>query len=102
MANLFSNTVSIIDTATNLVVDTLGIYTRAHDAAAHPNGAEVYVTETSIDQVAVISVASKTRVDTIYVGDQPYTEGVFIGPGPALFASYFETGDTSEWSSTWP
>ena len=44
VANLGSNTVSVIDTATNTVTDTVNVGSYPRGVAVNPDGKKVYVT----------------------------------------------------------
>jgi YVTN family beta-propeller protein len=70
--NESDDTVSVIDTTTNLVIATIPVPGHNADTAAiRPDGAFVYVaSETGI--VSVISTATNSVVDTINVGSVPY------------------------------
>jgi YVTN family beta-propeller protein len=77
-----SNNVSVIDTATNTVVDTIAVVAAPIGAAMTPDGAHAYVTSTGSNIVSVIDTASNTVVDTIGVGSQPFD--VAMTPDGAL------------------
>ena len=67
--NEYDNTVSVIDTATDLVVATIPVGGQTADTAAvSPNGAFVYVASES-GIVSVIDTASNSVVGTINVGN---------------------------------
>src|SRR5713226_7130086 len=82
--NEFSNTVSVIDTATNTVVATITIGTAVpFGVAITPDGTRAYVTHVGDNTVSVIDTATTTVVATIPVGAVPVglvPEGVAITP----------------------
>ncbi|MFP1625859.1 YncE family protein [Streptomyces sp. 5K101] len=77
VANLNDDTVSVIDAATNTVVDTITVGDTPLNVAVSPDGSRVYVTNFADDTVSVIDTATNTVIDTIPVGDGPV--GVAIG-----------------------
>src|SRR5438270_468762 len=73
-----SNTVSVIDTATNTVVATVPVGVTPGGVAITPNGAFAYVTNENSSTVSVISTATNTVVATVPVGVFP--RGVAVTP----------------------
>ncbi len=72
MANSLSNTVSVIDTATNTVVATIPVGSNFLGVAITPDGTRAYVTnEEFSNTVSVIDTATNTVVATIPVGGTP-------------------------------
>ncbi len=71
VANYNDNTVSVIDTDTNVVVATIPVGSEPYGTAVHPTGNFVYVTNVASDTVSVIDAITKTVSDTIHVGDGP-------------------------------
>jgi YVTN family beta-propeller protein len=74
-------TVSVIDTSTNMVVDTidLGNGNEPYDIAFDPNHGYMYVTDISVNHVvSVIDTSTNKVIDTIPVGHTP--EGVAFNP----------------------
>jgi len=74
--------ITVLDTATNAVVDTITVCTD-HTCtplipAVTPNGARVYVTNVSQPTVTVIDTLTNTVIDTITVGQAPW--GIAITP----------------------
>jgi YVTN family beta-propeller protein len=72
IANTDSNSVSVIDTGTDAVVATLPVGNQPYDVAVLPNGAKVYVSNSSVSNppqgnVSVIDTATDT-VTTIATG----------------------------------
>jgi YVTN family beta-propeller protein len=66
-----SSTVSVIDTATNIVVATVPVGVDAHGVAITPDGTHAYVTNQFGDNVSVIDTATNTVVATVAVGSFP-------------------------------
>ncbi|MEV5508435.1 Ig-like domain repeat protein [Streptomyces orinoci] len=71
-------TVSVISTATNAVLTTIRVGSFPFGAAATPNGASVYVTNTADGTVSVINTAVNAVTATITVGSGPL--GVAVSP----------------------
>lgn len=78
ITNRNSDTVSVIDTATNTVVATVGVGDYPHAVAVNPAGTRVYVANTNANTVSVIETASNTLVATVGVGATPY--GIAVNP----------------------
>ena len=68
IANLVSNTTSVISTATNTVVATINVGNNPSAVAVSPNSKYVYVGNTASTTVSVISTATNTVVATINLG----------------------------------
>ena len=75
-----SSTVSVIDTATNMVVATVPVGAIPSAAAVTPDGKHAYVANASIGSisVSVIDTATNVAVATVPFGMQPF--GVAITP----------------------
>jgi YVTN family beta-propeller protein len=80
ITNASSNTVSVIDTASNTVIATVAVGVAPQGVAVHPDGSRVYVANSSSNTISVIDTATNTVVGTVPVGMQPYAFGQFIGP----------------------
>jgi|HubBroStandDraft_6_1064221.scaffolds.fasta_scaffold01122_12 YVTN family beta-propeller protein len=78
VANSGSNTVSVIDIATELPVSTISVGTSPKVVAIAPNGQQAYVTNSGGNSVSVIDTTSDTVVNTIPVQSGP--EGVAFTP----------------------
>jgi YVTN family beta-propeller protein len=79
----FGDTVSVIDTATNTMVATIGVGANPFGVAVTPDGSKVYVTNRGDNPlfggtVSVIDTATNTVVATIGVGILP--RGVAVTP----------------------
>jgi YVTN family beta-propeller protein len=72
-----SNTVSVIDTATNTVTATVSVGSYPWGVAVNPSGSTVYVTN-SYSTVSVIDTATNTVTATVPVGSDP--RGVAVHP----------------------
>src|SRR3989454_11709785 len=81
VANAASNSVSVIDTASNTVVATVGVGSRPFGVAITPDGTRVYVTNGASNSVSVIHTASNTVMAT--VGGGQFTVGVATNPDGA-------------------
>src|SRR3990170_3787634 len=75
-----SNTVSVIDTATNTVTATVPVGANPAGVAVHPAGTFVYVANFNDNTVSVIDTATNTVTATVPVGNAPVALGQFIGP----------------------
>jgi YVTN family beta-propeller protein len=71
VANAGSNSVSVIDPKTNLVVATIPVGPNPVDIAVTPNGSTAYVTNAGSNSVSVINTTSNTVVATVTVGFNP-------------------------------
>jgi len=80
VTNAFSHTVSVIDTAANMVVATIPVGFTPLGVAVNPDGSKVYVA--NVSGVSVIDTATNTVTTTIPVGRAPVAFGVFIQPAP--------------------
>jgi YVTN family beta-propeller protein len=93
IANGNSNTVSVIDTATNKVVATVAVGSVPDGIAVTPDGKHVYVANASADTVSVIDTATNTVVGLpIPVGTLPV--GVAFTPnGIRAYVTNFNSND---------
>jgi YVTN family beta-propeller protein len=80
VTNLFSSSISVIDAATNTVVDTISSVFQPVNDAITPDGTRAYVTNSSatFGSVSAIDTASNTVIATVGVG--PNTQGLAITP----------------------
>lgn len=81
VANL-ADGISVVDTATNEVVATVGVGAGPQGVAITPNGAFAYVTNFTSNDVSVIKTATNTVTATVEVGGGPL--GVAITPNGAF------------------
>lgn len=70
VANVRSDSISVIDTSTNTVLATVMVGANPVHVAVAPNGA-AYVTSAGANSVSVIDTATNTVVATVPVGAQP-------------------------------
>jgi len=94
ITNSGSNTVSVIDTATNTVVSTIPVGISPGGVAVTPDGSKVYVTNFLSNTVSVIATATNTVVSTIPVGTDP--AGVAVTPdGSKVYVTNFLSNTVS-------
>jgi YVTN family beta-propeller protein len=91
ITNSYSNTVSIIDTATNKVIDTVNVGSNPNGVAVSPDGTKVYVTNDHDNTVSVINTETNKVIGTVNVGNQPKALGQFIGPKIVSFLNFMDT-----------
>ena len=73
-----SGRVSVIDTATNQVIATLGVGRFAYGVAVSPDGTRAYVTDGDSGRVSVVDTATNQVIATLGVGR--FTYGVAVSP----------------------
>ena len=78
VANLATDSVSVIATASDAVVDTIQVGDRPRAVAVTPDGATVLVGNGGDDTVSLIRAADGVVIDTLTVGDGP--AGVAVTP----------------------
>ncbi|MFD5428331.1 beta-propeller fold lactonase family protein, partial [Streptomyces sp. NPDC127084] len=78
VTNLSSNSVSVIDTATNTVSATIAAVGTPFGVAVSPDGTRIYVTNVGANTVSVIDTATNTVIATVAVGTEPF--GVAVTP----------------------
>jgi len=78
ITNYGDDTVSVIDTETDTVTDTVAVGSGPTGVAVNSGGTRVYVTNRLEDTVSVIDTSTNTVVDTVTVEDQP--RGVAVHP----------------------
>ena len=76
VVNTFDNTVSVIDTATQTVEDTIVVGNTPEYVAVTPDGAKAYVSNFSDDTVSVIDTATNSVIAVISVGAEPVGIGI--------------------------
>src|SRR5260370_41525163 len=80
ITNQVSNTVSVIDTAIDMVIATIPVGLAPVGVAVSPDGTKVYITSGTVNTVSVIDAATNTVSATIPVPPPPATA---VGPaGP--------------------
>ena len=94
ITNLDANTVSVIDTTSNTVADTIPVGSRPGGVAVTPDGSTVYVANQGANTVSVIATASNTVTATIPVGSVPW--GVAASPdGSTVYVTNFQNNTVS-------
>jgi YVTN family beta-propeller protein len=93
VTNSFDDTVSVINTATRAVVDTIDVGTDPRGVAINDAGTVAYVTNFADDTVTVINTTTRLVTNTISVGDGPW--GVDFNRGTS-FAVAFVTNSLAD------
>src|SRR5439155_14434827 len=94
VANSGSASVSVIHTASNTVVATIGVGSGPRRVALTPDGTRAYVTNGGSGDVSVIHTATNTVVATVGAGSGPL--GVAITPdGTRAYVTNGESGTVS-------
>lgn len=78
VTNRHSNNVSVIDIASNSVIDTVDVGEEPYGVAINPNGTKAYVTNQASDSVSVIDTTTNKIIATVNVGKYPH--GVAVTP----------------------
>ena len=71
ITNNLDGTVSVIDTATNIVTAAIGVGSFPGHVAVSSDDTRIYVSDASDNAVSVIDTSTDTVIDTIPVGDGP-------------------------------
>ena len=95
VTNFSSNTVSVIATASNTVVATVGVGSGPVGVAITPDGAFAYVTNAFSNTVSVIATASNTVVATVGVGSSPGSQPVDVAITPDGAFAYVTNFDVN-------
>ncbi|MEQ1744288.1 MAG: PKD-like domain-containing protein [Saprospiraceae bacterium] len=82
ITNNTSNTVSVIDLASNTVVAVIPVGIFPYGVSVAPDGSLVYVTNTTSGTVSVIDAATNMVVATVPVGTNP--QGIAVSPDGSL------------------
>ena len=86
VVNEFSNTVSVIATATNTLAGTIAVGAKPVGIAITPDGTHAYVTNRVAKTVSVIDTAVNLVTATIGVGASPQGVGIVpASPGRVTF-----------------
>ena len=94
VANLGSNTVSVIDAQTGAVVSNVPVGMSPTAVAVNPGGNEVYATNSASGTVSVIETATNQVASTIAVGPAPVAVSV-RADGRSLYVADFQSADVS-------
>ncbi len=81
VTNVRSNSVSVIDTATDSVKTTIPVGRSPRGIAISPNGTTAYVTNAADDSLSIINIADNTVSATVSVGNAP--QSVVVTPDSA-------------------
>ena len=73
VANHGSYTVSVINPATNTVINTITVGTVPRSVAFNPSGTLAYITNAGSSTVSLINPATNSVINTITVGSYPYS-----------------------------
>ncbi|XYJ23919.1 YncE family protein [Bacillus velezensis] len=73
MTNLNSNNLAIIDTGTNTIIDTVNSELNPLGVTVTPDGAKVYILNSSSSTVSVLDTAANTITAVIPVGLYPFS-----------------------------
>jgi YVTN family beta-propeller protein len=92
VANIFDNTVSVIDGTTNTVIDTVDVGNGPNGVGVNPATNRIYVTNLLDGTVSVIDGTTNTVIDTVDVGDNP--RGVGVNPATNRIYVANAAGDT--------
>jgi gliding motility-associated-like protein len=75
VANINSNTISVISTATNTVLSTISVGPSPLGVCFSPDGKRAYVTHITTSSVSVINTSTASVITTVHVGNYPYGIG---------------------------
>jgi YVTN family beta-propeller protein len=90
-----SNSVSVIDTATNTVVATIAVGSRPFGVAVSPDGLRVYVANYAGSSVSVIDTAANAVIATVPLASL-FPIGIAVSPdGSRVYVTHEVTGDVS-------
>lgn len=70
--NQWNDTVAVVNTSTNTIVNTITVGSSPFGSAVSPDGARVYIVNKDSNTVSVINTATNTVIATINVGTAPY------------------------------
>ena len=82
VANLYGDSVSVIDTSNNTVTATVNVGSYPYGVAVNPAGTRAYVTNSGGNTVSVINTATNLVTATVGVGSNP--RGVAVNPAGTL------------------
>jgi YVTN family beta-propeller protein len=84
-----SNSVAVVDTRQNIVVQTISVGSSPFGIAISPDGAFAYVTNLNDSTVSVIDIIHNTVVNTIFTGSTPWAVG-FSASGEEVYVSLID------------
>ena len=76
VTNQNDNNVSVIDTTTNTVIDSIPVGNQPNGVAVLPNGTRAYAVNNGDNNVSVIDTTTNTVIDSIPVGSSPTGIGI--------------------------
>lgn len=85
VSNTNSNDISVVNTDTNTVVDTLSLTGGPKSGMFNADGSKAYIARSTADEVVVADGSTFAELSTITVGDAPV--GVIAGPSESATAS---------------
>ncbi|MCK5711042.1 MAG: beta-propeller fold lactonase family protein [Deltaproteobacteria bacterium] len=88
VSNRVSDDISIIDTSTNLVTDTINVGSKPRGIAINPSCSRVYVALEDANEVAVINTKTKSVVANIPVGDEPFSVAIHPSGSPVYVTNW--------------
>ena len=94
ITNTDSNTVSVIDTATNTVIATVNVGSYPFGVAVNPVGTKIYVPNEGSNDVSIIDTATNTVTATVKVGFGPH--GAAVNPeGTKVYVTNYGDNNVS-------
>lgn len=78
VANQFSNSISVIDSSTDIIENTIQVDNFPYDLEVNPFNNRIYVTNRESNTISVIDGSTNQRLSNINVGDSPV--GISINP----------------------
>lgn len=94
VANLASGSLSVLDTSSNTISDTIPLSINTYGAAVNPAGTRVYIVDNLNNTLTVLNTADNSIVDTVSVGDYPVA--VTVNPaGTVAYVSNENDGSVS-------
>ncbi|MGD0711423.1 MAG: beta-propeller fold lactonase family protein [Bacteroidales bacterium] len=98
ITNYLSHSVSIINVATNTVLDSIEVGSHPNGVSVSPDSSKVYITDGS-DSVSVINTATNTVTATITVGSGP--QGISVSPdGSKVYVANYGANTVSVINTT--
>jgi YVTN family beta-propeller protein len=94
VTNVGDDTVSVIDTGTNTVTNTIPVGSAPHGITVSPDGSKVYVTNLASNTVSVIGTGTNTVTNTIPVGTTPWGIAV-TSDGSKIYVANFGSNSVS-------
>jgi LPXTG-motif cell wall-anchored protein len=84
--------ISVIDTATNIVIATIPVGANSVGVAVSPSGNRVYVTNNGDNSVSVINTTTNTVISTVAVANDPW--GIAVNPSGSRVYVVSQNGQT--------